>query len=680
MTNHSDPFQALADADKPKPNFFIVGAPKCGTTSLHEYLQRHPDVFMPYYKEPHFFGTDLHGSRFRQFRRQPQKYLKLFRDVRREKRIGESSPWYLVSERAAREIHSYNPNANIIIMLRNPVDMMYSMWSQFRYSGNEQIESFEEALAAEAQRREGKRIRRAAHCITGLYYRRMTRFSEQIQRYLDCFGEDQVMIIIFDDFRADTPGVYRAVLEFLELDTAVDVQFGIRNPNKEVRLAWLQKLIIGAGFSLMLLKDRLTFLATTSRLVPYKYRTQAVEGVIAAYTRYERRSPLTAETRQRLANDAAPEIDALSNLLNRDLSHWYTIEGERRPAERAAPPPTTVKRNGRRQLIVRLLSILVTVALLSVLVGEVRWDDFDQLLGRVAPLSWLGALLAYLALNLFRALRFRVLLDKGDTPWRLLAPITLYHNFLVRALPFKLGELSYIALLRSRLQYSMEEGMSSLFGARVLELLIIVMVFAGGILTTAETFAAQHDQLFVIITITFLLCMVALYFGGALIRALLIRLRPVLARLLRTKRDLLALIESRALQLAGELDRIRQPRLFVTALFISCFTYSSSFLTNYILLRALGITVDLSAMIAIISIGMFASAFPLNVSGFGVVEGAWRVALVQFADWNESDATATGFLLHGFQLFAAALYGLAGYLLIQLSPRPPAQNDAPTMK
>ena len=83
----------------------------------------------------------------------------------------------------------------------------------------------------------------------------------------------------------------------------------------------------------------------------------------------------------------------------------------------------------------------------------------------------------------------------------------------------------------------------------------------------------------------------------------------------------------------------------------------------------LGIQVDLSGMIAIVSIGMFASAFPLNVSGFGVVEVAWRFGLIQFAGWNESDATATGFLLHGFQLFAAALYGLVGYLLIHLSPR-----------
>ena len=319
-------FHSSSLVGRAKPNFFIVGAPKCGTTSLHEYLQRHPNVFMPFFKEPHFFGSDLEGSRFRQFRNKPERYLKLFRDARGEKRIGESSPWYLASQRAAEEIQAYDPAAKIIIMLRNPIDMMYSMWSQFRYSGNEQIGSFEEALAAEADRRAGRRIRRAAHCITGLYYREMARFVKQVPRYFERFGQENVMVLIFDDFRSDTPAAYRAVLDFLDLDPQDKMTFDIRNPNKEVRLEWLQKLIVDSGFSLMLLKDRLTYLATTHSLVPYSFRTRAVKGVIAVYTKYERRSPLTTTLRKRLAGELEGEIDALSALLDRDLTHWYRVD------------------------------------------------------------------------------------------------------------------------------------------------------------------------------------------------------------------------------------------------------------------------------------------------------------------------------------------------------------------
>ena len=319
-------FRSAALQGRAKPNFFIVGAPKCGTTSLHEYLQRHPDVFMPFFKEPHFFGADLEGSRFRQFRGKPDRYLKLFRDARGEKRLGESSPWYLASKRAAEEIHAYDPAAKIIIMLRNPIDMMYSMWSQFRYSGNEQIETFEEALAAEGDRRAGLRIRRAAHCVTGLHYREMARFHEQAPRYFQRFGRENVLVVIFDDFRSDTPAAFSAILDFLELPPYDKMTFDIRNPNKEVRLEWLQKLIVDSGFSLMLLKDRLTYLATTHSLVPYSVRTRAVEGVIAVYTKYENRSPLTPEFRRRLAHELEGDIDALGALLDRDLSHWYRAD------------------------------------------------------------------------------------------------------------------------------------------------------------------------------------------------------------------------------------------------------------------------------------------------------------------------------------------------------------------
>lgn len=336
-------------------------------------------------------------------------------------------------------------------------------------------------------------------------------------------------------------------------------------------------------------------------------------------------------------------------------------------ADSGISPTKSAKGSQRRQLIVRLVSVLVTAVLLALLIRDVHWAEFDDLLGRVALESWLAALLAYLALNLLRALRYRILLDKSDAPWRLLIPITLYHNFLVRALPFKLGELSYIVLLRSRLNYTMEEGLSSLLGARILELLIIVTVFAASIPASAEQLAAQQSELTLAIVLTFSVSVVALYFGGSLIRLSLRLLGPGPQRAAAEQTGLMTKLRRRLRHLAAEMDRIRQPRLFLSALFITCFTYSSSFLTNYVLLRALGIEVDLPVIIAIVSLGMFASAFPFTVSGFGVVEVAWRFGLVQFAGWSDSDATATGFLLHGFQIFAAALYGLAGYLLIQIS-------------
>ena len=321
-----------------------------------------------------------------------------------------------------------------------------------------------------------------------------------------------------------------------------------------------------------------------------------------------------------------------------------------------------------KQLIWRGLSILITVVLLFFLIRNIKWSDFSDLIGRISILSLLGAFLSYLMLNVFRAIRFRILLDKGDTPLRILIPITLYHNFLVRLLPFKLGEISYIVLLRSRLNYSMEEGVSSLFGARILELLIIVVVFAMGILLSGEQFATQRDKLMVIVAVVFIGSVFGLYFAGTLIRIILTVFNNIWKRMTSRKIAIIGAIESKLQEVAVEFDRIRNPRLFISALFISTFTYTTSFLTNYILLRAVGLEVEIPVVITIISIGMFASAFPFSVSGFGVIELSWMVGLTQFAGYAESEATSIGFMLHGFQVIAASVYGLVGYILIHTIP------------
>lgn len=321
-----------------------------------------------------------------------------------------------------------------------------------------------------------------------------------------------------------------------------------------------------------------------------------------------------------------------------------------------------------KQLLWRGFSIGVTVVLLIYLANNIEWKEFGQLFGRISSISLLGAMLSYLMLNIFRAIRFRTLLDKDDSPMRVLIPITLYHNFLVRLLPFKLGELSYIVLLRSRLNYSMEEGVSSLFAARILELLIIVVVFAMAIVASGDHFSEQRDGLMVLVFLVFVGSVVGLYFAGTLIRLFLNTFNRILKRITSQKPALISKVENKLAEMAEEFDRIRDLRLFLSALFISCFTYTTSFLTNYILLIAVGLDVDLPTIITINSIGMFASAFPFSVSGFGVVELSWFFGLTQFAGYTDSEATSIGFLLHGFQVVAATIYGLVGYVLIHLTP------------
>src|SRR5215204_2818898 len=122
-----------------RPDFFIVGAFKSGTTALYEYLRSHPQVFMPFLKEPHFFGDDLtrHYGRM-----SLSEYLALFRDAQPGQRVGEASTWYLYSTTVPGQIAEFSPQAQIIILLRNPVDVMYAQHSQLRFRADEDQADF----------------------------------------------------------------------------------------------------------------------------------------------------------------------------------------------------------------------------------------------------------------------------------------------------------------------------------------------------------------------------------------------------------------------------------------------------------------------------------------------------------------------------------------------------------
>lgn len=293
-----------------RPDFFIVGAPKCGTTALCQYLARHPEIYMCPLKEPHFFGADIATA---VSVRDQEEYLALFTDIQDEKRVGESSVWYLYSKRAAVEIKEFNPAASIIIMLRNPVDVMHALHSQLLYIGREEIEDFETALEAEPDRKRGARIPRQATLKDHLFYRECVGYTEQIRRYVDVFGWENLRILIFDDFIADTARVYRDTCKFLGVSAPADVRFEVVNANKRVRSKRLRGLLDDPPEALRKLGQPFT----TRGL-----RHSALKRLRRLNTKYEPRCPMTPELRRRLQAEALPEVERLSNFLGRDLTNW----------------------------------------------------------------------------------------------------------------------------------------------------------------------------------------------------------------------------------------------------------------------------------------------------------------------------------------------------------------------
>ena len=200
-----------------RPDFFVVGAPKCGTTSLYEYLRQHPDIAMSSRKEPHFFAPDLLW-RWDWRIDNEKRYLALFAEAGNAHRIGEASTWYLYSREAPNLIRDFAPEAKIIAMVRNPVDMLFSHYWHCLRRGTEDLVDFGAALEAEEDRRNGRRIPEAAPFVDALLYRTLPRYAEQLGRYFDTFGREQVLVVILDDLAQDASREYRRVLRFLGVD------------------------------------------------------------------------------------------------------------------------------------------------------------------------------------------------------------------------------------------------------------------------------------------------------------------------------------------------------------------------------------------------------------------------------------------------------------------------------
>lgn len=295
-----------------KPKFFIVGAPKSATTAMATSLAQHPDIFMSTPKEPHAFGEDL--ARLRQ-RMEPADYVELFRGAP-ERMRGEASVWYLRSRVAADEIHEFCPDARIIVMLRNPVDMLHSLHAQSIKSGIEQITDFRKALVAEPERRSGHRVRPGVRIADQLLYSEAVAYAPQLHRYLDRFGVEAVKVILFDDIVADPSRVMAETQEFLGVARLDKLELLRVNERVRARSILVQRMLRSPrrlrSISRALL-PRETRVKLASAIVP------RIESVNLAPTRGQ---PLSLELRVELTEWFRPGVEQLAALIDRDLSAW----------------------------------------------------------------------------------------------------------------------------------------------------------------------------------------------------------------------------------------------------------------------------------------------------------------------------------------------------------------------
>jgi len=297
------------------PNYFIVGAPKCGTTALSEYLRQHPLVFVSEPKEPNFFNRDF-DYYWGQDPDSIDDYLKLFDDAKdKHVAVGEASVWYLYSKEAITRIHDFAPDAKIIVMVRNPADVVASLHSQLVYTKDEDELDLERAWALCEPRRRGEHIPESCRQPAFLLYDETVLMGAQIQRLYDTFPSEQIMPILYDDFAEQTGHVYRDVLAFLGIDDPEIRKFKRVNANKvhgsealsrltqrppEVTLSIARALKRAFGLKKIGILDRLRELNRKE----------------------QRRNPMRPQFREALTRYFEEDVRLLAATIGRDLDHW----------------------------------------------------------------------------------------------------------------------------------------------------------------------------------------------------------------------------------------------------------------------------------------------------------------------------------------------------------------------
>ena len=232
-------------------DFFFVGFPKSGTTTYYHLLKAHPEIFVPDIKEINFFNSDYNremekrlGADYFQLVNSEMEYLNLFRGSA-GRIMGDFNPIYIFSRDAPASIFRHNPNAKILIAVREPVSFLRSFHFQSLYNMIEDEPDFLRALSLEGRRRAGESIPRYCPNPFHLMYSFLVEYADHIKQFVDVFGVDRIKLILFDDIVKDEGGVYREILQFLNVgNTGFSPPRADRNPSHALRFARLRRIVL----------------------------------------------------------------------------------------------------------------------------------------------------------------------------------------------------------------------------------------------------------------------------------------------------------------------------------------------------------------------------------------------------------------------------------------------------
>lgn len=294
-----------------EPNFIVIGAARSGTTALYQYLRRHPDIFMSNIKEPNFFafedcpldyagpGAEFVNNSVASW----DDYCALFAEAPSGAMVGEASPLYLYAAQAPAGIKRRFPQIKMIAILRNPIEQAYSHYLYARAQMIEPLADFGDALAAQTQRQRD-------HWQPLFQYSEFPRYAEQLTRYFEHFGREQLKIFLYEDYLDDPQGVLREMFAFIGVDTAFSPDIAQHtNMGGNPKNAFVQWLVMRPN-PLSRLFGGFLPLATRQRIRDMVSR------------RNINREEMPVAARERLITALRDDITRLQALVGRDLSHW----------------------------------------------------------------------------------------------------------------------------------------------------------------------------------------------------------------------------------------------------------------------------------------------------------------------------------------------------------------------
>lgn len=304
----------------PNINLFIVGAAKSGTTSLYNYLQQHPDVFLPRVKEPHFYSeVESHNpeaylnpekGQFYHDKviKEKEIYFSLYRESKSQKILADASPSYLFDELAPERIFINHPNSKIVILLRDPVQRAFSHYLMDIRHGHQVEEDFLKAIKKDLNALPKKWGVAHLYIELGFYF-------QQTKRYIDFFGKENVKIILYDDFVQKTEEVLIDLCDFIDINKEYISRINYRRIYNEYATysSSLSKYILKY-------KNRFNIFKT---ILPSSLINYLKERVIF---KKKEKPRLLEEEKSYLYNIYKKDIEMTEKLINRDLGSWK-LEG-----------------------------------------------------------------------------------------------------------------------------------------------------------------------------------------------------------------------------------------------------------------------------------------------------------------------------------------------------------------